>query len=80
MYYHNDKVIICAQGQGNIDCSYWFTDLSYGYDQEFRDKPQLGDNVYRFDPCTGNIRIVADGFVKPNDIAFSPNEKTKYNN
>ncbi|KAF0490780.1 calcium-dependent phosphotriesterase [Gigaspora margarita] len=96
MYYHNDKVIICAQGQGNIggsivsldpktneteiivdnffglkfnspndivvskDGCYWFTDLSYGFEQGFCDKPQLGDNIYRFDPCTGNIRVVAD--------------------
>ncbi|CAG8700840.1 7124_t:CDS:2 [Gigaspora margarita] len=60
------------------DGCYWFTDPSYGFEQGFRDKPQLGDNVYRFDPCTGNIRVVADGFVKPNGIAFSSNEEIIY--
>ncbi|CAG8766905.1 5078_t:CDS:1, partial [Racocetra fulgida] len=60
------------------DGSYWFTDPSYGSEQEFRDAPQLGNNVYRFNPKTGNIRVVADGFIKPNGIAFSPDEKTLY--
>ncbi|RIA97536.1 gluconolactonase precursor [Glomus cerebriforme] len=61
----------------NDDC-YWFTDPSYGYEQNFRDKPQLGEYVYRFDPSTNNIRVVADGFVKPNGIVFSPDETILY--
>ncbi|CAG8728541.1 9487_t:CDS:2, partial [Gigaspora rosea] len=60
------------------DGSYWFTDPSYGYGEGFRDAPQLGDYVYRFDPFTGNIRVVADGFIKPNGLAFSPDEKVLY--
>ncbi|CAG8580858.1 12823_t:CDS:1 [Acaulospora colombiana] len=60
------------------DGSYWFTDPSYGYEQKFRDSPQLGEYVYRFDPFIKNIRVIADGFVKPNGIAFSPDEKTLY--
>lgn len=60
------------------DGCYWFTDPSYGYEQNFRDEPQLGNYVYRFDPSTNNIRVVADGFVKPNGIAFSPDERILY--
>ncbi|KAF0411915.1 calcium-dependent phosphotriesterase [Gigaspora margarita] len=60
------------------DGHYWFTDPSYGYEQGFRDAPQLGNYVYRFDPSTGSIRVVSDDFIKPNGIAFSPDEKTLY--
>ncbi|GES73399.1 calcium-dependent phosphotriesterase [Rhizophagus clarus] len=60
------------------DGCYWFTDPSYGYEQNFRDEPQLGNYVYRFDPSTNNIRVVADGFIKPNGIAFSPDERILY--
>ena len=32
-------------------------------------------HVYCLDPATGELRVVADDFVKPNGIAFSPDEK-----
>jgi gluconolactonase len=32
----------------------------------------LPSQVYRFDPSTGQVRTVADQFVNPNGIAFSP--------
>lgn len=60
------------------DGSIWFTDPIYGYEQGFRPKPQLPQQVYRFDPATGDIRVVADGFGRPNGIAFSPTEETIY--
>lgn len=60
------------------DGAFWFTDPSYGFEQEFRPKPQLPEVVYRFVPETGEVRVVADGFLKPNGIAFSPDEKTLY--
>lgn len=60
------------------DGSIWFTDPIYGYAQGFRPKPQLPQQVYRFDPSTGDIRVVADGFGRPNGIAFSPTEDTVY--
>ncbi|GAB1195535.1 hypothetical protein APSETT444_004796 [Aspergillus pseudonomiae] len=41
-------------------------------------KPQLPNQVYRFDPVTKNVRVVADGFGRPNGIAFSSDEKTVY--
>jgi gluconolactonase len=38
----------------------------------------VGDLVYRHDPATGQTTVVADGFDKPNGIAFSPDERILY--
>ncbi|KAG9246045.1 D-lactonohydrolase-like protein-like protein [Calycina marina] len=56
----------------------WFTDPSYGSEQDFRRLPTLPNQVYRFDPTTGDLRVVADGFGMPNGICFSPDEETIY--
>jgi gluconolactonase len=60
------------------DGTVWFTDPSYGYLQGFRPAPQVGDNVYRYDPGIRELTRVADGFDKPNGLAFSPDERTLY--
>ena len=60
------------------DGTIWFTDPSYGYLQGFRPEPQAGDYVYRFDPRSGRLSVVADCFDKPNGLAFSPDEQTLY--
>lgn len=60
------------------DGSLWFTDPIYGYEQGIRPKPQLPNQVYRFDPASQSIRAMADGFGRPNGICFSPDEKTVY--
>jgi gluconolactonase len=60
------------------DGAIWFTDPSYGYLQGFRPAPQSGDYVYRHDPATGRTSVVADGFDKPNGLAFSPDERVLY--
>jgi gluconolactonase len=60
------------------DGSVWFTDPSYGFLQGFRPPPRLGDVVYRHDPATGATTVVADGFDKPNGLAFSPGEAVLY--
>jgi gluconolactonase len=67
----NDVVV---RGDGTI----WFTDPSYGYLQGFRPEPQLGDYVYRFDPASGRLSVVADCFDKPNGLAFSPDQQILY--
>ena len=56
----------------------WFTDPSYGHLQGFRPPPALGDVVYRYDPATGDVEVIADGFDKPNGLALSPDERTLY--
>jgi len=60
------------------DGTIWFTDPSYGYLQGFRPKPQIGDHVYRYSPVSDSLTLVADGFDKPNGLAFSPDERVLY--
>lgn len=67
----NDVVI-------NSDGSIWFTDPSYGFEQGYRPAARLPNQVYRFDPETEDLRVVADGFGHPNGICFSPDEKIVY--
>lgn len=60
------------------DGAIWFTDPPYGYEQGFRAKPQLPAMVYRFDPSSRSVRAMADGFGRPNGLAFSPDESVLY--
>ncbi len=62
------------------DGTIWFTDPDYGLRQNVRDQPreQAGDYVFRFDPATGSLTVVVDDFVKPNGLAFSPDQSTLY--
>ena len=64
------------------DDSIWFTDPAYGIDTDYEgDKsPQEIDGcyVYRVDGKTGAIAAVITDMVRPNGIAFSPDEKVLY--
>lgn len=60
------------------DGTIWFTDPSYGFLQGFKAEPLIGDYVYRYDPRTGQLVVVADSFNKPNGLAFSPDESVLY--
>ena len=64
------------------DGTIWFTDPPYGIlsDLEgWRGALEYGGcHVFCLDPATGALRVVADDFVKPNGIAFSPDESTLY--
>ena len=64
------------------DGSIWFTDPNYGimsdYEGHKADMEQDGCYVYRVDPKSGKITVVADDFDKPNGLAFSPDESTLY--
>jgi gluconolactonase len=60
------------------DGSIWFTDPSYGWLQGFRPEPAVGDRVYRWDPATRRLAVVADSFDKPNGLCFSPDERVLY--
>jgi gluconolactonase len=64
------------------DGSIWFTDPSYGIDSDYeghRATSEIGAcNVYRCDPSTGEVAIVADDFVRPNGLAFSDDETRLY--
>ena len=64
------------------DGSVWFTDPTYGIDSEYegdRADSEIGaSNVYRIDPQSGEVSAVATDFVKPNGLAFSPDESLLY--
>jgi gluconolactonase len=63
------------------DGSIWFTDPSYGILSDYEGEqavPEMDCHVYRIDPQTGCVYRVADDFVKPNGLAFSPDERLLY--
>lgn len=64
------------------DGSIWFTDPDYGimsdYEGHKAEPEQDGCYVYRVDPQTREIAVVADDFAKPNGLAFSPDENILY--
>ena len=64
------------------DGSIWFTDPPYGIlsDREGHkaDSELAGCFVFRLDPDTGALEIVADDFDRPNGICFSPDESILY--
>ncbi|KAH6625933.1 gluconolactonase [Boeremia exigua] len=57
----------------------YFTDTTYAYLQYFQPPPALPNQVYRFNPDTGALTVVADNFVgQPNSITFSPDSNKAY--
>jgi gluconolactonase len=64
------------------DGSLWFTDPSYGIDtsyEGYQADSEIGAcYVYRLDPASGEMRVVAEDFDRPNGLAFSADERTLY--
>ncbi len=64
------------------DGSIWFTDPPYGLLNDYeghKGESEIGAcNVYRLDPKDGSLKVVADDFVRPNGICFSPDESRLY--
>ncbi len=63
------------------DGSVWFTDPGYGLLLNYegsRGEAELPNRVYRLDPETGEATIVADDFLRPNGLCFSPDEDLLY--
>ncbi len=64
------------------DGAVWFTDPPYGimhdYEGDYGEQEIGGCHVYRVNAATGAVARVADDFVKPNGLAFSPDEKLLY--
>jgi gluconolactonase len=64
------------------DGSIWFTDPSYGIDSDYeghKAPSEIGAcHVYRVAPETGEVRVVAGDFVRPNGLAFSLDERRLY--
>jgi gluconolactonase len=64
------------------DGSVWFTDPAYGIDSDYEGHQATSEigacHVYRIDPSTGEVAIVADDFDRPNGLAFSADERQLY--
>ena len=63
------------------DGSIWFTDPPFGilgFYEGHVAKVELPTNVYRWDPKTGKLTVVAGDVNRPNGLAFSPDESRLY--
>lgn len=64
------------------DGAIWFTDPTYGidgvYEGDFAESEIGASHVYRIDPASGEVTAVATDFVRPNGLAFSPDESLLY--
>jgi gluconolactonase len=64
------------------DGSIWFTDPGYGIDSDYeghKAKSEIGGHhVYRIDPGTRQVHLVASDFNRPNGLAFSLDERQIY--
>jgi len=64
------------------DGSIWFTDPTYGIDGHYEGDKAISEinasHVYRIDPITLEVSVVATDFIKPNGLAFSPDESLLY--
>ena len=63
------------------DGTVWFTDPLFGILANYEGriaKPALEQNVYRLDPRTGALAVVAAGLRGPNGLCFSPDESRLY--
>lgn len=70
-----NDVVVAADG------AIWFTDPGYGIDGPYEGHAapaELPRNVYRLDPASGEASVVADDFVRPNGLCFSPDESRLY--
>jgi gluconolactonase len=63
------------------DGSIWFTDPPFGILGNYEGhmaKAELTTNVYRVDPSTGRLSVVASDINRPNGLCFSPDERRLY--
>ncbi|MEU0395062.1 SMP-30/gluconolactonase/LRE family protein [Streptomyces sp. NPDC006208] len=61
------------------DGSIWFSDPDFGITSDYeghRAESEIGsNNVYRIDPDSGSVHLVADCFGAPNGLVFSADER-----
>ena len=63
------------------DGTIWFTDPLYGIQNDYEGGRQTSEQppaIYRFDPQSRNIAVVAGNFDGPNGLVFSPDETRLY--
>jgi gluconolactonase len=70
-----NDVVVAADG------AVWFTDPVFGilgYYEGHKDDSENTPAVYRIDPTSGAVAMMADDIPGPNGLAFAPDEKTLY--
>jgi gluconolactonase len=71
-----NDVVVCS------DDAVWFTDPTYGIDSDYegyRAESAIGAcHVYRLDPVNKTVSAVVTDRVRPNGLAFSPDESILY--
>jgi len=64
------------------DGAVYFSDPAYGIETDYEghksEMEQSGCFVFRIDPITGTLDVVADDFDRPNGLAFSVDERLLY--
>ncbi len=79
---HTATLAPARESGSGVDGSIWFSDPTYGilsdYEGGRADPEQARCNVFRVDPQSGAVDVVADDFAKPNGLVFSPDERTLY--
>lgn len=63
------------------DGTIWFSDPPYGIETDYEGGKQQQEQqprVYRLDPASGALSIIADDFDGPNGLSFSPDERRLY--
>ena len=63
------------------DGTIWFSDPPYGISTDYeggKQEPESPAALYRRDPADGSLAVVADDFVGPNGLCFSPDETRLY--
>jgi gluconolactonase len=68
--------VVCA-----ADGSIWFTDPPFGILGHYEGQPapaELPTDVYRWDPSTNTLAVVAGDIQRPNGLAFAPDGRRLY--
>lgn len=68
---------VVAHSNGSL----WFTDPGYGIMSDYEGHKaefELPPNIYRLDPKSGELAVVASDLARPNGLCFSPDESKLY--
>jgi gluconolactonase len=80
---HHDRKRLNAPNDVVVkaDGTIWFSDPLYGISNDYEGDRQPSEQrpaLYRYDPETEEVRVMAGDFDGPNGLAFSPDERRLY--